>query len=95
MQRYIIIDNQSGYIVGDTMHADSTVYRIDDPIDACQRLSRQRCVRSESLGSRDNGYRVYLANGNFIPVMQDRRNHHIIEMIEQECPLAASVRIVA
>jgi hypothetical protein len=93
--RYIIIDNQSGYIVGDTMHTESAIYRVEDPIEACQRISRQRCVGVASLGSRDDGYRVYLANADFIAVMQDRRNHHIIEMIEQECALAASIRSVA
>ena len=92
MARYIVIDNYSGYVVADTASRTDKLYRIDDPIEACRRLSSSPFVRVARLGPHDAGYRVYMAN-DLIDTEFDRRNTHVIETIEQECPLAATVRL--
>lgn len=90
--RHLIIDNRSGYIVGDTANPRDTVYRIDDPVDACRRLIGAPLLRVTTLSVHDVGYRVYLAN-DYIPPITDRRHAHIIELIEQECPCVAMFQI--
>jgi hypothetical protein len=90
MVRYIVIDNYSGYIVGDTANRTDKLYRIDDPIEACNRLSPSPLIRVSRLGPHAAGFRVYRALDQ-IDTEFDRRNTHVIETIEQECQLAATV----
>lgn len=92
MLRYLIIDNSSGYIVGDTADRSDRVYQIDDPIDVCRRLSGMPLHRVTTLGSHDAGYRVYLAHDDITPIA-DRRHAHVIEMIEYHCPCVAMVKL--
>lgn len=89
MTRYIVIDNHSGYIVADTDDRTSRFHRMDDPPDLCRQIGRRPILRVTSLGPHDQGCRVYLGNDIRIP---DYRNAHVIETIEQECPLVMSVR---
>ena len=92
MIRYIVIDNYSGYIVADTDDPKSMAYRADDPFSICREIGgRLGGVRVSALGSRDKGCRVYAASDMDIRGY-DSRNAHVIEAIEQECPLVMCVR---
>lgn len=94
MLRHLIIDNRSGYIVGDTADPRGRVYQIDEPIDACRRLSGTPLLRVTTLGSHDAGYRVYLAT-DYVPPITNPRHAHVIELIEQECPCVAMFKITS
>lgn len=88
MARYIIIDNYSGHIVGDT--ATQPLYQMDVRT-ACHWLAQRDGERVAWLGPHDRGYRVYAADHQ--PVVHDPRNAHLIETIELECPLVVMVRM--
>lgn len=87
--RYIVIDNRSGYVVADTDDRTSQFYRMDDPPDLVRQIARRPILRVASLGPHDEGCRVY-RGGNI--QIQDCRNAHVIETLEQECPLVMTVR---
>jgi hypothetical protein len=91
MQRYVIINHRNGYIIA-TSEAET-------PILACQRLDEptpRQYELVESLTPNDSGFRVYDADGGcaFIPTTSHSEHPHLIELVEQECPLVATVRIV-
>ena len=87
MARYIIIDNRSGYVVHDTAGT-----HVADPIAACRLHNANQNYRIvSSLRSTMIGYRVYEADN--IPLISNYRHPHLIELIETECPLVASIRI--
>lgn len=93
MNRYLLIDNYSGYIIADTGDAASRVYQVDDPITLCRQMASRvggTVARVSDLGPHDKGVRVYLANE--IGRYYDARDTHLIETIEQECPLVMTVR---
>ena len=92
MTRYIVIDNHSGYIVADTDDRSSKFYRMDDPPDLCRQIGQTAILRVPSLGANDHGCRVY--RGNSSMRIANYRDAHLIETIEQECPLVMSVRYV-
>ena len=89
MTRFIVIDNHSGYIVADTDDQTSRFYRMDDPPDLVRLIARRPILRVASLGPHDEGCRVY--RGENIQIL-DRRDAHLIETIEQNCPLVMCVR---
>jgi hypothetical protein len=92
MERYLIIDNYSGYIIGDTTDPKDKTFGLNDPIDACRKLSGVPVLRVPQLGPHDAGYRAYQAS-HFLTPISDRRHAHIIESIEQQCPCAAMVTL--
>ena len=103
MARYILIDNNSGYIWGDS--ADFAAGRpgeINSPIDAAR-------ILDESLGEfgrryvemRHNprttatGYDVYRADINgsdAVPVVQDGQDPDTIAAVEHECEYVGFIR---
>lgn len=55
MPRYILIDNNSGYIWGDSADLNGCIYSADDPIDYARALD-------ESLGEHNRSYKMQMYN---------------------------------
>lgn len=101
MARYILIDNASGYIWGDTaaldVPADAT------PIDAARALDASLGVTgriylqtSATVGTRPaanaTAYWIHEAGPAFPPV-QDGQDAATIRAVERDCPLVAIVHV--
>jgi hypothetical protein len=93
MARYILIDNNSGYVFGDT--ADYASARSDlTPIEAARLLDESigelgRTYR-ETANPRDTstGYHVYRADvrgSEAVPVVTDGQDQDYIESVQRDC----------
>lgn len=103
MPRYILIDNCSGYIFGDT--AD---YRAGDqsditPTEAAAALDASIGEHGRSyaevgrreLASNETGYHVYRADvrgSEAVPVVQDGQDQETIDAVERDCEYVTTIR---
>jgi hypothetical protein len=98
MARYILIDNCSGYIWGDSgEYAPGT--DITGPIHAARMLDYdlgeqdrryEECRRSQ-LASNETGYHVYRASNEF-PAVDDGRASDTIMAVESDCEYVTTLR---
>jgi len=103
MARYILIDNASGFIFGDTADINGAILAVDTPIDACRALDEQvvhehgrAYEEASSLASNESGYLVYradVAGSEAVPVVHDGQDQDIIDGVQQNCLLVAMVRV--
>jgi len=102
MPRYILIDNCSGYIFGDTGDLDGPA-RDETPLEAAARLDAHIGERSRSyeevsrygLASNETGYHVYRADvrgAEAIPLVDDGLDQQLIESVERECQYVTTIR---
>ena len=104
MPRYILIDNNSGYIFGDS--ADFAAGNQPDltPIEAARRLDESigehgREYRELSSAPHDTrtGYAVYRADINgseAVPLIQDGQDQELIEAVNRDCEFVAFIEVV-
>lgn len=95
MARYILIDNRSGYIFGDTADLDGWNDTERTPVDAARLLD-------ESIGERDReyelighdprdtstGYHIHRADvrgSEQVAVVTDGQDREMIEAVERDC----------
>lgn len=100
MARYILIDNYTGYIFGDTAALPNTAP--ESPIDAAravdESIGEYDRQYTETLDPRSDsvpGYHVYRAdiNGSEAhPVVHDGQSRDEIEAVRANCELVAFVR---
>lgn len=97
MARYILIDNASGYIFGDT--DDYAPGRIDSPMEACETLDRevvQEHGRTYELVSRlasnETGYLVYSGDVDATINVENGQDENTIDYVLEHCPLVATIR---
>ena len=99
MPRYILIEEHSGYIWGDTAALPEFANTEQTPIDAAR-------VLNESLGEYDReykqvfpheimgqgGYLVYEADDDF-PIVCDGQDRGEIDAVESTCRLVCAIRV--
>jgi len=102
MPRYIIIDNNTGYIFGDTHNVNGKLAEAGDAIDACRVIDeglgvyerRYEGVNFHRLAtSTETGYHVYRAEAgaeDFPPVI-DGQDRETIAAVERDCIYITSV----
>lgn len=94
--RYIMIDNTSGYIFGDTSNAPG--FRIDCAERACTWLDESIGEFNRTyevvcrLASNETGYRVYETTPDF-PAINNGRDDELIEMVERDCVWGCCIRV--
>ena len=88
--RYILMDNHSGYIWGDTL--------AKDPIDAARWIDEQareygrRYEECLTLATNETGYLVYVAPPDH-PAIDDGQDEDQIAAVEDACELVARVKV--
>ncbi|QNM96403.1 hypothetical protein [Chitinimonas koreensis] len=105
MARFILIDNNSGYIFGDT--ADFAAGRqseIESIIDAARMMDESNgeygrdYIEYCSLGNSNmSGYHVYRADirgSDAVPTVLDGQNQETIDAVERDCEYAGFVEIL-
>ena len=103
MPRFILIDNASGYIWGDTANVGGKIAAVETPIEACRAIdadvdaggTREREYEEvNSLASNETGYTVYRADINgseAVGVVQDGQDQDMIEAVQRDCDLVATI----
>jgi len=102
MPRYIMIDNSSGCIFGDTGDLDGAA-RDETPLEAVARLDASisahgRLYAEESrhdLHSNETGYHVYRADvrgSEAVPLVDDGQDQETIDSVERECEYVTTIR---
>ena len=102
--RYILIDNNSGFIFGDS--ADFAAGRqsdIDGPVDAARMLDEsigvhgRRYVLHDHASAFATGYHVYYADidgSEAVPVVQDGQDQDTIDEVERRCDYVGFVEAI-
>lgn len=105
MARYILIDNGSGYVFGDSADVDLLgAVLTGSPIEYAAALDRSigepRRTYEEtsrnSLASNETGYHVYRADvrgSEVVPVVHDGQNRETIEAVLSECEYVTTIRV--
>jgi hypothetical protein len=108
MARFIIIDNNSGFIFGDT--ADRLTGRQSDWIEkseadileAVELLDEEindgwRAYKYHRANPRSTvtGYHVYDASGDQVPCVQDDQDRETIDAVESSCGYLGFVEVLA
>lgn len=100
MPRYILIDNHSGYIFGDS--ADYNGHIAHTPLDYAAALDAsigehgRTYTEVSSLAANETGYRVYRADLNgsdAVTVVHDGQNQETIEAVERDCDHVCTIKI--
>ena len=104
MARFILIDNNSGYIFGDTADLNGAILSTNSPVDACRAFDEQvvgehgRTYETvSSLASNETGYSVYRADvdgSEAVPVVHDGQDQDTIDAVIASCRHVATVRCV-
>ena len=97
--RYIIIDNYSGYIWGDSADFAAGKEQPQSMVDTCKMLDEsigeyERTYEAVSRLSGQNGYVVYRVDvngGEAVPVVRDGQDRDMIEAVERDCQLLGYV----
>ena len=97
--RYIIQDNYTGYIWGDSADFAAGKDAPDSIVAACRMLDEsigecERTYKEVSRLSGQAGYIVYRADINgseAVPIVQDGQDQETIEAVERECQLLGYV----
>jgi hypothetical protein len=102
MARYILIDNASGYIWGDSADLGGKIFvgtpvefaaALDASIGAPGREYEETSRRA--LGSQEAGYHVYRADiggSEAVPLIQDGKDKEMIEAVVRDCEYVTSIR---
>lgn len=92
MTRYILIDDNSGHIWGDSADLDGAIFAADDPIEYAAALDRATgdpdWSYAWSASSGGGGYHVYRADvrgSDAITVVWDGQDRDTINAVEQGC----------
>ncbi|HRD35078.1 MAG TPA: hypothetical protein PLR02_12565 [Rhodocyclaceae bacterium] len=103
MARYILIDNNSGYIFGDS--ADFAQCAPDGIVEAARILDesigeqgRSYVERNSNPNTTATGYDVYRADINgseAVPVVQDGQNQDVIDEVVRLCEYVGFVECVS
>lgn len=105
MQRYILIDNYSGYVWGDSSDLNGAVFTgtieeyaaaLDKSIDASAAVDRSYVMQTRPDAD-EQGYLIYLADadgGDSFPVMQNGQDDETIEAIRRDCKYLGFLRFV-
>lgn len=108
MARFITIDNNSGFIFGDTSaelvnrQSDWTAKSEADIIEAVRLLDeaigetgREYAYHRANPRSTVTGYHVYDASGDQVACVQDGQDGEMIEAVERDCEYLGFVEVVA
>lgn len=99
MARFILIDNCTGYIFGDTADINGRFVACESPIEAARVVDESIGEHGRSyedvsrLASNETGYQVYRADvdGKAIPAVFDGRDAATIEAVERGCKHVAAI----
>lgn len=106
MARYILIDNFSGYVWGDSADLDGRIFvgtpiefalALDAHIGGEQGHTYEECGK-RCLASNETGYQVFRADINgsdAVPVVRDGRQQKTIEDIVRSCEYVTTLRRIA
>lgn len=104
MARYILIDNASGYIWGDSADLEGQIFS-GTPLEFAAALDHHvgthtprtyEDVSRSALASNETGYHVYRADLNgseAVPVVQNGQDQEMIEAVERDCEYVTTIRI--
>lgn len=103
MARYILIDNCSGYIFGDTADFFTASTSALIPIEAAAALDASigehgrtyEDVSRSALASNETGYHVYRADvhgSDAVVVVHDGQDAETIEAVERDCEYVTTLR---
>jgi len=98
MARYILIDNCSGYIFGDSADINGKIFT-GSPVETAKTLDESigtygrtyEEVGRHALDSNEGGYHVYRADIG-VPVVQDGQNEETIAAVERDCAYVMTIR---
>ena len=96
MTRYILIDNCSGYIWGDSADLDGQIFT-GTPLEYTAALDahlgeHDRTYKEvDNLASNETGYRVYSADVSF-PVVTDGQDQEMIDVVERDCQFITLIK---
>jgi hypothetical protein len=102
MTRYILIDNYSGYIFGDSADLNGQIFD-GSPIEYAAALDATNgkhggtyeVVSRHALASNETGYHVYRADVNgseAIPVVGDGTDQETIDAVVRDCEYVTTIR---
>jgi hypothetical protein len=103
MARYILIDNYSGYIWGDSADLGGKIFT-GTPVEYAQALDESLGeygrtyteVARRALALNATGYHVYRADIDGIetvPVVEDGQDQETIEAVERDCRYVTTIQI--
>jgi len=107
MARYILIDNASGYIFGDTADFSGVIAQANggSPIDAAREMDEavigehgRTYEEVNSLASNETGYHVYRADvggSDAVVTVWDGQDQDTINAVIASCPLVATIRCIS
>lgn len=104
MPRYILIDNHSGYIFGDSADLDGRIFT-GTPVEFAAALdasiggreSVYEEVSRHALASNDSGYHVYRADvdgSEAVPVVDNGQDRETIDAVVRDCEYVTTIRCV-
>jgi hypothetical protein len=105
MARYILIDNCSGYIWGDSADLDGKIFNgtpLEFAAALCHSVDPSAAATTTyedtsryALASNEAGFHVYRADINgseAIPVVQDGQDKEMIAAVERDCSYVTTIR---
>ena len=104
MARYILIDNNSGYIYADSADLNGKIWIGDKPADFAAAFDATigehgrtyDDVHCASLASNETGYHVYRADINgseAVPVIEGGQDQDMIDAVMRDCEYVTALRI--
>jgi hypothetical protein len=102
MARYILIDNCSGYVFGDSADLDGHIFS-GTPVEFAAALDASNGahgltyegVSRHALASNETGYHVYRADvdgSEAVPVVWDGQDPKTIDSVVQDCEYVTTIR---
>lgn len=103
MARYILIDNCSGYIFGDSADLNGKIFN-GSPVEFAAALDASLGVRARSyedvsryaLASNETGYHVYRADvggSEAVMIAEDGQDNEAIESVTRDCEYITTIRV--
>jgi hypothetical protein len=99
MARYILIDNRSGYIWGDSADMNGKIFtgtpiEFAAALDASNGEHGRDYIEVDRLGSTESGYHVYRGDVNgseVVPIVEDGQDEDQIESVERLCEYVTAI----
>lgn len=100
MARYILIDNGSGYIFGDSADLDGKIFT-GSPVEFAAALDAsigehgRAYEEATDLASNETGYRVYRADvggSDAVPTVTNGQDQEMIDAVERDCRYVTTIR---
>lgn len=102
MARYILIDNCSGYVAGDSADLNGKIFT-GEPLEFAAAFDasigetgrRYTDVGRRELASNETGYHVYRADiggSEVVPVVWDGQDQETIEAVARDCEYVTTLR---